>query len=700
MIEINLKKYTSFEEHLKDSYKLVNAVANYYLEFISTKSIEKKSEIKNKASGLFKEKNKIIENNLNSGKVFISAKEIKTKYSIDSLSWMAIILAIMSKLSKKFESLILSLDKSGLTYELFFKLCEFIADNPEKDNLSKQFQELKAKLKSLGFKEDSLEISDLLLEIITKNLDKDIKIKGINIYFPEDKCAEDSPLPIRENKAQEIKNFILKNNFKNTLYFELQGQDGIGKRTTVKRISKLLNKKLVIINFKKLIRRYKESWYEIFKKTICENGNQDTILCLQNFDIFFDQEFECGEDYAEKVISLSENHFRTVFVLLCVKPDMSEYQKKLYWFSIPIDEIDDSENLKLWQVYMSDIKKITDITPEDMANRFNFIPAQIKNAVTKAKKDYLWKNNEKLNKEDLCKCAYSQVINTLGEKARLITKKYTWDDIIIDSDTKLSLKRACERIKYKHTVYNKWGMENRVLYGKGLSMMFYGVSGTGKTMAAQVIASELGLELYKVDIARVVSKYIGETEKNLKEIFDEAKKSSVILLFDEADSLFSKRTEVKDAHDRNANIETAFLLQQIEDYDGITILTTNRDGNIDDAFKRRITFKINFSNIHPGVKGSEKYEEKLKLREELWSRFFKNGKMPLDNDIDFKYLAEEFTISGAEIRNIALTAAFLAAAQSSKKIGFRHILSAMKNVLNIQDSEFGSKYSYMLKDCN
>lgn len=132
-------------------------------------------------------------------------------------------------------------------------------------------------------------------------------------------------------------------------------------------------------------------------------------------------------------------------------------------------------------------------------------------------------------------------------------------------------------------------------------------------MAAQVIASELGMDLYKVDTARVVSKYIGETEKNLREIFEEARKSNVILLFDEADSLFSKRTDIKDSHDRNANIEVSFLLQQLEDHDGITILTTNKDQNIDEAFNRRITFKISFSKPYLGVKGTDEYSEKYEL---------------------------------------------------------------------------------------
>ncbi len=696
MSEIISKKYTHYEEYLKDFYALIKTLVERYMKFVNADSNESKSEIKEGTSGLFKEKNRSVEDKLDSSKIFIAAKEIKINYDLDCLSWLAVGLAIMYRSSQKFKSLILNLDSQGLTYEFAVNLYEFITSNSGECRSEKQLSELKSKLKLLGFQEESLEIDDLLFEIVTENLDKDIQIKGMDIYSAESEIFESSPLPLRENKAEEIKNFILKNGLDRTLCFEMQGQEGIGKKTIVKRISKLLNKELIIFDFKKIIKRCKESWYKTFVDLIYKNNNQDSVLCLYNFDLFFDEDFKLGEEHAEKIINLSINHFKTIFILLNTKTDMSEYQKEFYWFDIPIPELNEAENLKLWQICMKDIKHVTDITAEDMANNFRFTPAQIKGTIIKAKKDYLWKKDEKLSKEDMCKCAYSQIISTLGEKARLITKKYTWDDIIIDNDTKLSLQRACERVKYKHIVYDKWGMENQVLYGKGLSMMFYGVSGTGKTMAAQVVASELGLDLYKVDIARVVSKYIGETEKNLKEIFDEARKSSVILLFDEADSLFSKRTDVKDSHDRNANIETAFLLQQLEDYNGITILTTNKDANIDDAFKRRITFKINFSNINPGIKGSEKYHEKLHFRKALWDKFFKNGKIPLDSDIDFEYLAEEFLISGAEIRNVALTAAFLAAAQQSKKVGFKHILEALQSVLKKSTDELGT-YSYLVK---
>jgi SpoVK/Ycf46/Vps4 family AAA+-type ATPase len=184
--------------------------------------------------------------------------------------------------------------------------------------------------------------------------------------------------------------------------------------------------------------------------------------------------------------------------------------------------------------------------------------------------------------------------------------------------------------------------------GKGLSSLFSGPSGVGKTMAADILANELGLDLYKIDLATVVSKYIGETEKNLGAIFAAAQASNAILFFDEADALFGKRSEVKDARDRYANIETAYLLQKMEEYDGVAILATNLYSNVDDAFARRLHHVIEFP--FPDARH----------RERMWKQVFP-AETPLADDIDFPFLARQFELSGGNIRNVALSAAFIAA---------------------------------------
>ncbi|MBP3855997.1 MAG: ATP-binding protein [Ruminiclostridium sp.] len=196
-------------------------------------------------------------------------------------------------------------------------------------------------------------------------------------------------------------------------------------------------------------------------------------------------------------------------------------------------------------------------------------------------------------------------------------------------------------------------------------MVFTGPPGTGKTMAAQVIAADLGIDIYRVNLANVVSKYIGETEKHLDEIFDKAKKSRTVLFFDEADVLFSKRTEVKDSNDKYSNMEAAFLLQKIEEYNGIVILATNIVQNFDEAFKRRMKLMIEFP-----------FPDRAS-RAEMWKRAFPE-KLPLD-ELDLDYLVNGFELSGSNIRNIALHSAFLAAAENAESVGMKHVIAALKN---------------------
>jgi SpoVK/Ycf46/Vps4 family AAA+-type ATPase len=209
-------------------------------------------------------------------------------------------------------------------------------------------------------------------------------------------------------------------------------------------------------------------------------------------------------------------------------------------------------------------------------------------------------------------------------------------------------------------VFGGWGFSAWGTRGMGVTALFGGPPGTGKTMAAEVLAGDLGLDLYKVDLSGVVSKYIGETEKNLRRIFIEARSGNAILFFDEADALFGKRTEVSDAHDRYANIETSYLLQQMEQYDGVVLLATNLRQNLDEAFTRRIRFIVEFP--FPDADS----------RARIWRTHFPPA-APIAPDVDVEFLAREFAVAGGTIRNIVLNAAFLAVADGGV-IDRRHIL--------------------------
>ena len=251
---------------------------------------------------------------------------------------------------------------------------------------------------------------------------------------------------------------------------------------------------------------------------------------------------------------------------------------------------------------------------------------------------------------------------------------------MLPTDSKAQLKEIGSYFSNMSLVYEEWGFQSKTSLGKGLNALFVGQSGTGKTMAADIISGELGLDLYKIDLSGIVSKYIGETEKNLDRIFQEARDSNTILFFDEADALFGKRSEVKDSHDRYANIEISYLLQKMEEYQGIVILATNFRKNMDDAFVRRMHFVVEFP--FP--------EEDDRL--EIWRRVFPE-KAPLDDSFDIGFLARQFKIAGGNIKNVAVTSAFLAA-QESNTIEMKHAVLATKREYQkmgklMVESEFG-----------
>ncbi len=253
-----------------------------------------------------------------------------------------------------------------------------------------------------------------------------------------------------------------------------------------------------------------------------------------------------------------------------------------------------------------------------------------------------------------------------------------WDDLVLPAAQAQSMRRIAVHVRHRATVYDSWGFAAKSSRGLGISALFAGVSGTGKTMAAEVLANELGLDLYRIDLASVVSKYIGETEKNLRRVFDAAESSGAILLFDEADALFGKRSEVKDSHDRYANIEVSYLLQRMEAYRGLAILTTNLKSALDPAFLRRIRFVVQF----PFPDASQ--------RAEIWRRIFP-ASTPTEG-LDAWKLAK-LNVPGGNIRNIAVNAAFLAA-QAGEPVQMRHVCEAARDEYSklerpLTDAEIG-----------
>ena len=242
--------------------------------------------------------------------------------------------------------------------------------------------------------------------------------------------------------------------------------------------------------------------------------------------------------------------------------------------------------------------------------------------------------------------------NRLGTTANRITRLASWADVVLPEDITDSLLELTARVRHRKQVYEQWGFDRSITTARGITALFAGSPGTGKTMVAGVIARDLGLELYRVDVSRITSKWIGETEKNLGSLFDAAEDGQVMLLFDEADSLFAKRTQVKTSVDRYANMEVNYLLQRLDSFEGIAILTTNFGNAIDPAFKRRLTYRVTFP--FPD-------EE---MREQLW-RSLIPPQVPVEGRLDFASLSQRYQLSGGYIRNTALRGAFLAAEEGT-----------------------------------
>jgi ATP-dependent 26S proteasome regulatory subunit len=265
---------------------------------------------------------------------------------------------------------------------------------------------------------------------------------------------------------------------------------------------------------------------------------------------------------------------------------------------------------------------------------------------------------------ELFAAARGQSGHDLATLAHKIETRATWDDIVLPEDTLAQLREVCQRVAHRHRVLGAWGFDRKLSLGKGTNALFAGPSGTGKTMAAEIIANELGIDLYKIDLSGVVSKYIGETEKNLDRIFAAAEDANAILFFDEADALFGKRSEVRDSHDRYANIEISYLLQKMEEYDGIAILASNLRQNLDESFVRRLAFTVHFP--FP--------EEDSRRR--IWAGIWP-AETPLADGVDLDFLARRFKLSGGNIKNVALAAAFLAA-EAGGAVTMEHLLHATR----------------------
>ena len=325
--------------------------------------------------------------------------------------------------------------------------------------------------------------------------------------------------------------------------------------------------------------------------------------------------------------------------------------------------------VQLWETALPKACRAPDVQLDSLARAFNLTPGEITRSAEEAKAIAQRDQGRMVTHADVRGGVDRRLRNDLGEFARRITVSTTWADLVLPRHDMARVDEFISRKRYQDQVYRTWGFGDRVGYGKGLIGLVSGPPGTGKTMLAGLIAQALDLDMYQVDLAQVVSKWVGETEKQLGKVFDQAERAHAVLLFDEADSLFAKRTEVKGANDRYGNMATNYLLQRLEQYTGVAVLTTNKDAALDEALQRRLTLHLRLQI--PDI------EERMRL----WQTFLP-PRAPVERDLDLPLLATEFELSGGYIKNAAVRAAFLAA-QAGAPIGME--ILRLASALELED---------------
>lgn len=444
----------------------------------------------------------------------------------------------------------------------------------------------------------------------------------------------------------------------------LEGRYGSGRRLAAEAVCRALEISILQVDLE-AARASSEPPQKIVQALVLQQRLQRAGVSLVHAEALFDKEGNPLPD-GYMVVKMLPQFKGPVFFCFPPGTRWRELLKGQRLLAYHFGDLDFRERLDVWEKHVSPkCNGISQATLQALADRFVLTPGQIQDAVSAAIDAWNVKGRmiEPLAGEALFEAARAQSDQSLGNLAAKVATIHTWNDLVLPPATLRRVKEVTAAIKDRYVVYSEWGFEDRIGSGKGLKVLFSGASGTGKTMTAGVIARDLGLDLYKIDLAGVVSKYIGETEKNLDRIFRAAQCSNAILFFDEADALFGKRSEVRDAHDRYANIEVAYLLQKIEEHEGIVILASNLSKNIDQAFSRRMHYVVEFplpDETH---------------REKLWRGMFPS-QVPLGTDVDFRFLAKQFPISGGDIRNVALDAAFLAV-QDGRKVTMKQLIKAM-----------------------
>jgi len=449
---------------------------------------------------------------------------------------------------------------------------------------------------------------------------------------------------------------------KNRFAIHLYGHSDLQKQTLASEIASSFEYGLLVVDMQ-LALEFFNTFSDLISLLYREALLSGSLLCFDKFDAFFEHEKHAIN---ESLLFAGLDRFSWLTFFASQKQwKPANLPKSHLFLEFSFSAPRYPKSITLWETHLSEIgKELSAEVSPTLAQRFTFEEDEMKEVVQLLKTyRFFGKTIDHMAVYEACR---QRILTGLEHLAQPIHSTNTMEDIVLPKEQKEQLGTIISHYRNQFGVFEEWGFK-KYYRSQGIGVLFTGSAGTGKTMAASILANALELDLYRIELSQVVSKYIGETEKNLSRIFEAAAGSGVILFFDEADAIFGKRTEIKDAHDRYANIEVSYLLQKIEEYDGLVILASNFRKNIDQAFVRRMRFIVEFP-----------FPDEL-MRELIWKKIFP-GKAPLKGKIDFPYLAKNIKLSGAHIRNIALFAAFLAM-DDSRKIEMKHILQGAKKEL-------------------
>ena len=589
----------------------------------------------------------------------VSLLDIKERFLLSDFEFLCLIIAYAQETDGRYQGgySFLTDDETLKTPNVFFVkrlLCEFCDTDCETIDLEKKplFNVFKSP-KGKGSLYDSFELSRDVADILKGNFDIRGELKALLTL--ESGSGKKSTL-FHKDEEKELSNYLKSAGDEPGKVINIYGAKGSGKRELILSILDE-DKKALFLDLAAFDKRENESAPEILKGIIARAHILSEDLVIDAGE---------GQDLAalKKILLRAGAFLKRVFVISTKRLDISLASEGFDVFGIKLSYPTAREQESIWKSELSKYKLEDGVNPSDFSGKYRLHYEAIKRCAKEADAIARAEGKKKISFDHITRAVLDCTTSDLDRLSDRIPLKFSYDDLVIDDSQMNIIKTLVSRVKNRNLIDEEWGFGDKIPYGKGVSLILYGPPGTGKTMAAQVMAKEIGMALYRVDLSQLVDKYVGETEKNIGKIFDAASDGNVILFFDEADALFSRRTEVTSSNDKHANTEVAYLLQKIEQHDGVTLLATNRFSDFDSAFVRRITYAVKLDK--PDA------DKRLMLFEKILP-----DKTPRDKDLDLKFFADSFELSGSEIKEVLYSAAFIAASEGGS-LSNRHLSQAIK----------------------